>query len=1428
MPVETAKKSGCLRAEPFAPLPFLRVLAYNIPSTDVMIFRSEVPLRMPAVLRQLAVLVFLVAPLSATDVFGGPSFSIDPAALRAAADAIKPGKHSEATVLLNDVRFTFDGAGKLVETTHLIYRVENQDGVQNWAEVSGQWEAWHQAKPEIKARVITADGAVHWIDPKTLNDVPVHENVPEMYTDERRYGGPLPAVAIGAIVEEEVSVRDSAPLFTAGVVFRWTLGWSVPVNKTHVVISHAEALPLRYQVHLLPDASIAKSHENGMETITLDQGALPAYHEQPDHLPPDVVIRPEVEFATGTSWQQIASAYAGLSNDKVRTADVQLILSRLNLQDGTRQEIIRRIVAALHKNIRYTGVEFGESSLVPQFPSETLKRKYGDCKDKATLLVAMLRAEGIPANLALLDTGPGRDINPDLPGIGLFDHAIVYVPASGSNSDLWIDATAEYSQVGTLPWMDYGRSALIIAEGTDSLKKTPELTAEQNLHRELRVFTLPEYGNATIAEIDDEVGPEEADYRQYYSADSKEVRKNSEEYVKDMYLAESLASMEHGDLTDLEKPATIKFVTKGRRGNTDLEHAVVAIRTESLFDRLPKYFRTPEEPKKTASASEGPSPDDDEKPEQRAADWRITPFVTEWRYEVTAPAGFRLRALPSEKHDKVDVLTFDQQYSSNPEGTMVKAVLRVECSTSRMTVEQARNLRDAVVKAREADPIFISFDNLGQSLIAAGKIKEGLAAYRQIAAQHPKEALHKVQLARALLSAGLGEEAREEAKAATALEPKSALAFSTLGLVLKHDQIGRLLKKGMDFDGSVAAYKKATALDPTDKENLAELGLLLEYDADGIRYSESGHLQDAVTQMQALKKLDPEYARTYDDNVLYDLWYAHDFQGVLDLAATLPTSDVRKGLMLASIAVLQGVDAAVKKSVEITTDEKTRSQALINAGSVLMRVRKYQETAAMFREAARGQSTASQIGRSAEIFANTRAVSERMFPANDPRSVVQQLFALLFSGKATLPEFKSLIYVDPQTDDFDEKHFQEMMSTFRAQMQVAALPLPVIADLTISNMKYSVDGDDSLGYKIIIEAAGAAPQDVYVVRDGSQYKIAAFSANKESGPEQLAFPALVELQKKNLAAARKWLDRARDKIHMGGGDDPLDGSPFPHFWTKGQEADASTIQLAALVLLPSKQLKAQNLAIVKAARDAAKTDLDRARLSMVLAYASLAQQHWDDLLSTAEGMIKAFPMSLRAFDLAEKGYAGLRRFDDWSKLAESRRAEHPEELAYVRSAARIAAYRGQFENARSIIKSLIDKGQANSEDLNLYAWFALALANPIDQEAIDTAIRATDLSKDSFAIQHTLGCVYAQAGKTSQARELLLKAMDDLHLEEPNSEIWFGFGLIAEQYGILDAAQKMFGRVEKPEMEYPASSYALAQKHLADLKNSAGKLSASR
>src|SRR5262249_21760269 len=246
--------------------------------------------------------------------------------------------------------------------------------------------------------------------------------------------------------------------------------------------------------------------------------------------------------------------YAAVSSEKLRVADVQSMIPKTAAKDASRTETIRRLVAALHKSVRYTGVEFDQASLLPQFPSETLKRKYGDCKDKAALLVTMLRAAGIPADLAVLDTGPGPDINVDLPGLGMFDHAIVYVPAAAGENELWIDATDDHARVGDLPLMDYGRWALVVNEQTTGLKEIPELTAAQNFHRERREFTLAEYGPATIVEVNEQSGPMETTFRDYYTGDPKKLRETAEKYVKDVYLADSLTSLVKSEISDLQKP----------------------------------------------------------------------------------------------------------------------------------------------------------------------------------------------------------------------------------------------------------------------------------------------------------------------------------------------------------------------------------------------------------------------------------------------------------------------------------------------------------------------------------------------------------------------------------------------------------------------------------------------------------------------------------------------------------------------------------------------------------------------------------------------------------------------------------------------------------------------------------------------------------
>jgi Domain of Unknown Function with PDB structure (DUF3857) len=139
-------------------------------------------------------------------------------------------------VLYDEHTFTFDAEGKAVRTKYMVYKVLSQKGVEGWDSVRMQWEPWHEEKPVVRARVITEDYANHALDAKTITDSPASDEDEDEYGDRRVVRGPLPAIAPGAVVEEEITVRETAPLFASGAVKRIYFGMNAPVHETQLLL----------------------------------------------------------------------------------------------------------------------------------------------------------------------------------------------------------------------------------------------------------------------------------------------------------------------------------------------------------------------------------------------------------------------------------------------------------------------------------------------------------------------------------------------------------------------------------------------------------------------------------------------------------------------------------------------------------------------------------------------------------------------------------------------------------------------------------------------------------------------------------------------------------------------------------------------------------------------------------------------------------------------------------------------------------------------------------------------------------------------------------------------------------------------------------------------------------------------------------------
>ena len=141
-------------------------------------------------------------------------FSKDPRAIAAAAQQIKRPDNPGVIVLLDEYRYLIHSDGRTDLTHRKVYRVTQQDAVEEWSSAEQGYQPWHQKKPDIRARVIGPEGDAHSLDAKTVADAPAGDVDATIFSDARLVRAPLPSVSAGSVVEYEIAVQDSAPLLS--------------------------------------------------------------------------------------------------------------------------------------------------------------------------------------------------------------------------------------------------------------------------------------------------------------------------------------------------------------------------------------------------------------------------------------------------------------------------------------------------------------------------------------------------------------------------------------------------------------------------------------------------------------------------------------------------------------------------------------------------------------------------------------------------------------------------------------------------------------------------------------------------------------------------------------------------------------------------------------------------------------------------------------------------------------------------------------------------------------------------------------------------------------------------------------------------------------------------------------------------------------
>ena len=210
------------------------------------------------------------------------------------------------------------------------------------------------------------------------------------------------------------------------------------------------------------------------------------------------------------------------------------------------------------RNTRYLHVGLGIHGWKPYRTTTCFRNRYGDCKDKASLLKVMLEEAGIDANLVLVRTRRLGSVDSGPASMHVFNHAITYVPSF----DLYLDGTAEYNGTTELTPMDQGAQALVVEDGGSTRWVTlPVDKADDNRLTQKMEVDLggekPVVRGSIVAR-----GANAVYYRQSLE-DPERRREVFEKQLAGRYSGATLREAKFENLDDLEKPVKITFTFEG-------------------------------------------------------------------------------------------------------------------------------------------------------------------------------------------------------------------------------------------------------------------------------------------------------------------------------------------------------------------------------------------------------------------------------------------------------------------------------------------------------------------------------------------------------------------------------------------------------------------------------------------------------------------------------------------------------------------------------------------------------------------------------------------------------------------------------------------------------------------------------------------------
>ena len=424
----------------------------------------------------------------------------------------------------------------------------------------------------LKGWAITASGQEYEV--KEKDAVEMNAAYSEFITDAKVKFLPIPGGEVGSVIGFEYQQRRRPSVYEDV----WAFQQDMPVRVSRYTL-HLPA-GWEYETHWNNHSSIEPIH-NGSD-ITWEVKEIDGVEEE-DYMPPHRAVAGRMllhffgpgQNLSGADWKRVGDWYEQLVKDRrAVNPDIHKQVVELTANSKTTLDKIEALSKWVQSQIRYVAVEIGIGGFQPHYAGDIYKQRFGDCKDKVTLLSAMLKDIGVNSDYVMIHTVRGL-VRQDSPSAVTFNHVILAielpkdVPAEGLQSIyrdsrnrtlVLFDPTDDMTPFGYLPsFLQETRGLLVTPEKTE-LIQTPLLAAKTNSLARSGKLKLAADGSLTGQVEETRSGAIASDFRgQLLHLNEVDRAKTIETLLGSNMASYKLTKAEVGALGDVAQPLFLRY-----------------------------------------------------------------------------------------------------------------------------------------------------------------------------------------------------------------------------------------------------------------------------------------------------------------------------------------------------------------------------------------------------------------------------------------------------------------------------------------------------------------------------------------------------------------------------------------------------------------------------------------------------------------------------------------------------------------------------------------------------------------------------------------------------------------------------------------------------------------------------------------------------